>query len=379
MGDTTTTFSLDTYLNNGVRNIISNAYKAVITNPKESLFMLRMQKVFSKSEKKRKAFMENENLHIPPFLISSISSDCNLTCKGCYARANNICGTSKKDNDIELTATQWKQIFQDAAQMGINFNLLAGGEPLLRKDILKAASEVKDMIFPIFTNGTLITDSYLDFFSDHLHLIPIISLEGHKESTDERRGQGIFNKVVHTMQLLKERGLFYGTSITVTTNNLDSVTSSSYLNLLQDLGCKIIFYIEYVPTEEGTAHLALDEKGIRKMETTLENLRSKYDKMIFLSFPGDEKAMGGCLAAGRGFMHISPEGKAEACPFSPYSDRNVAQTGLKEALKSPFFARLISSGLVGGEHTGGCTLFEYDAQVREMLNVLVNQQEDITI
>lgn len=365
MNESTT---LSMYLNNSIRNIMSNAYKSVLSNPREAKFVFKMQRAFSKSEKKRESFIKKENLHIPPFLISSIATDCNLTCKGCYARANNICGTIEKDKKSELTADQWKQIFLDAAEMGINFNLLAGGEPLLRKDILKAASEVKDMIFPIFTNGTVITESYLDFFSEHLNLVPILSLEGCKESTDDRRGQGVFNKVIHSLELLKDKGLFYGISITVTNQNIETATSLSYVNLLKDLGCKIVFYIEYVPTEANTEHLALDEKGIAQMEINLEKVRIAYDDIIFLSFPGDEKAMGGCLAAGRGFLHISPDGKAEACPFSPYSDRSIAELGLKEALKSPFFAKLRDSGLVGGEHTGGCTLFEYEEQVKQMLN-----------
>jgi len=346
---------------------MSNAYKAVLTNPKESMFVFRMQKIFGKAEKKRKAYKEKENLHIPPFLISSIATDCNLTCRGCYARANDICGTQAKAQKEELTAEQWKKIFEEAAKMGINFNLLAGGEPMLRKDILKAASEVRDMIFPIFTNGTIMSESYIDLFAENLNLIPILSLEGCMESTDDRRGQGVFNRVIHSMELLKDRGLFYGTSITVTTENIDVATSLSYVNLLKDLGCKIIFFIEYVPSEENTEHLALDEKNIAKMEINLEKLRVAFEDVIFLSFPGDEKAMGGCLAAGRGFFHISPDGKAEACPFSPYSDSSIAEVGLKEALKSPFFAKLRDSGLVGGEHTGGCTLFEKEEQVKQML------------
>ena len=361
--------SLDSYLNNSIRNIMANAYKAVLSNPKEALFVLKIQRTLLKAEKRRKKILDNEALHIPPFLISSIATDCNLTCKGCYARANNICGTKKENTATkeELTAEQWKQIFMEASQMGISFNLLAGGEPLLRKDIIKAAGKVKDMLFPIFTNGTVINEMYLDLFSKHLNLIPILSLEGCQESTDERRGKGVFNRVINSMESLKEKSLFYGTSITVTSENIDSVTSPSYVNLLKDLGCKIIFYVEYVPSDKQTTHLALDEKGIEKMELSLENLRQTFENVIFLSFPGDEKAMGGCLAAGRGFMHINPEGKAEACPFSPYSDRNIAESGLKEALKSPFFKRLRDSGLVGGEHTGGCTLFEYEEQVKELL------------
>ncbi len=361
--------SLDLYLNNSIRNIMSNAYKAVLSNPKASLFILKMQRAIAKAEKRRKKHLTEEGLSIPPFLISSIATDCNLTCKGCYARANDICGTRGETEKKELSAEQWKHIFQEASRMGISFNLMAGGEPLLRKDVLEAASQVKDMIFPVFTNGIIITRLYLDFFSEHLNLIPVLSLEGCKENTDDRRGQGVFNRVIHSMELLKGRGLFYGTSITVTTENLDTATSLSYVNLLKDLGCKIIFYVEYIPSEAGTNGLALDKNGIVKMETSLEKLRKAFNDVIFLSFPGDEKAMGGCLAAGRFFLHISPGGEAEACPFSPYSDRNIAESGLKEALRSPFFAKLRDSGLVGGEHKGGCTLFEHEEQVKKMLSI----------
>ncbi|KAA6307743.1 hypothetical protein EZS27_040585, partial [termite gut metagenome] len=254
-----------------------------------------------------------------------------------------------------------------AAQMGISFILLAGGEPLLRKDVLVAASKIKEVAFPVFTNGTVVSEAYLDFFSKHLNLIPILSLEGGKEGTDERRGKGVYDKVIQSLEGLKSRKLFYGASLTVTSDNLDMLTSFSYISQLRDLGCKIIFFIEYVPVETHTAYLALDEDGIVKIENNLENLRSKFDDIVFLSFPSDEKAMGGCLAAGRGFLHISPDGKAEACPFSPYSDRNIAEIGLKEALKSPFFAKLRDTGLVGSEHTGGCTLFQQEEKVKSLL------------
>ncbi len=76
---------LESYLNNGIRNIMANAYKSVLSNPKEAMFVYKMQKIFGKSEKKRKAYKEQENLHIPTFLISSIAANCNLSCKGCYA------------------------------------------------------------------------------------------------------------------------------------------------------------------------------------------------------------------------------------------------------------------------------------------------------
>jgi MoaA/NifB/PqqE/SkfB family radical SAM enzyme len=90
--------------------------------------------------------------------------------------------------------------------------------------------------------------------------------------------------------------------------------------------------------------------------------------MLFLSFPGDEKKMGGCLAAGRGFFHINTDGAAENCPFSPYSDRNIRTSTLLEVLKSPLFQALRDEQLVGGAHTGGCALFEHQEDVRRILS-----------
>lgn len=333
--------TLDVYMNNSIRDMMSNAYKTA-GSPKETSFILKMQQATAKAEKRRKKHLQEEGLTIPPFLISSIAADCNLSCKDCYARADDTYGTREKADKKELSAGQWKQIFREAAQMGISFNLLTGGEPLLRKDILKAASEVEDMIFPVFTNGTIITRSYLDFFSEHLNLIPVLSIEGCRgmgKTLMKDAANGFFNRVIHSMELLKDRSLFYGTSITVTPENVDLVTSLSYVKLLRDLGSRIIFYIEYMPTEKDTYSLALGDNEIAKTASNLERLRKQYKDTIFLSFPGDEKAMGGCLAAGRGFLHISPDGRAAAWPFSPYADRNVAQTGLKEALQPPFFAR----------------------------------------
>ena len=89
--------------------------------------------------------------------------------------------------------------------------------------------------------------------------------------------------------------------------------------------------------------------------------------MVFISFPGDEKATGGCLAAGRGFFHINSHGGAEPCPFSPYSDINVKNTSLRQALRSPLFTALREQHVLTEEHSGGCVLFEKKDTVEALL------------
>lgn len=355
------------YMSGSIRNIMAKAYRNVLSNPREAKFAYRMQRLFEKSEKRRRKVLDEEGLEVPPFLISSIATTCNLHCKGCYARNNGIAEDKEESRKETLTPQQWRTIFTEAAAMGINFSLLAGGEPMMRKDILEQIAEVQDMIFPIFTNGTLIGPSYIEFLHEHLNLVPIISIEGTAMGTDERRGRGVFKRAMQSMQMLKEADLFFGTSITVTTENMHLVTSDDFISQLRSDGCKIIFYVEYVPTEPGTEHLAFADEHVAMMEQLLAQRRSDYNDIIIISFPGDEKALGGCLASGRGFFHIGPDGSAEPCPFSPFSDSNVAQFGVREALKSPLFRKIRAARALGWEHTGGCTLFEHREEIEKMV------------
>ena len=364
----TTKLDLAAYMSGSISRIMAKAYKNVLSNPREAKFAFRMQQLFAKSEKRRKKVKEQEDIDIPPFLISSISTTCNLHCKGCYARSNGIAEDSEASRKVSITPEQWKQIFTEAADMGINFSLLAGGEPMMRKDILEAVAEVKDMIFPIFTNGTLIGPSYIEFLKKHLNMIPVISIEGMEHATDERRGKGMYKRAMQSVEMLYEEDLFFGTSITVTTENFDLVTSDDFVDNLRNRGCKLIIYVEYVPTESGTEYLAFDEADMAMMEAVQAHQRERYQDMIIISFPGDEQHLGGCLAAGRGFFHIGPDGSAEPCPFSPFSDSNVVELGLRGALQSPLFRKIRAARALGWEHTGGCTLFEHREEIETMIN-----------
>jgi MoaA/NifB/PqqE/SkfB family radical SAM enzyme len=351
-----------------IRRIMVKAYSNVLRNPKEAKIVWRLQQTFLKSEKRRATIKEKEGVDVPPFLICSIATSCNLHCKRCYARANGIAADSAEEQKQSLSPDQWKAIFEEAASLGINFALLAGGEPMMRKDILERVAKVEDMIFPIFTNGTLIGPSYISFLKQHLNMIPVISIEGMEHSTDERRGKGMYKRAMLSVDMLHKEDLFFGTSITVTTENFELVTSDAFVDNLRKLGCKLIIYVGYVPTDPGTEHLALSEEDLKRMESVQELQAERFKDMIIISFPGDEKYLGGCLAAGRGFFHIGPDGSAEPCPFSPFSDSNVTELGVKGALASPLFRKLREAHLVGGEHTGGCALFEHRDEVEAMLN-----------
>ena len=355
---------LTEYLSTGIKNIISEVLMHTVKNPKETRFLLKYKISSKKAEQKRKK-LEKTGHHIPAFLISSITNSCNLFCKGCYARENGIC--EQESGASLLTADNWGGIFSQAKDLGIGINLLAGGEPLYRKDVIILASKMKDILFPIFTNGTLIDNFYIDLFDENRNLIPVFSIEGNEKTTDKRRGPGIYESILQKMDQLKNRKILFGASVTATVENLNEIISNAFIEALARFGCRLIFYIEYVPIDEQTRELAFSQKERDQLKKALNSLRKLYPSVLLLSFPGDEEEMGGCLAAGRGFFHINPFGKAEACPFSPYSDCNLKSYTLLEALQSSFFKKLKQEGLTGGDHVGGCALFEQEEKVKELL------------
>jgi MoaA/NifB/PqqE/SkfB family radical SAM enzyme len=303
--------------------------------------------------------MELSGEHIPSFLIASVTADCNLRCAGCYDRAR-----ARSGEEGLLSRSEWGRVFAEAGKLGVSMILLAGGEPLLRRDVIEEAAEYPGIIFPVFTNGTMIDDELIRIFDRQRNLVPVISIEGGEEQTDKRRGSGVYAQTVAAMQKLRSEGILFGVSITVTAQNADSVTGAEFLDNLQNIGCCAAVFVEYVPVE--LRELALDEKQSERFRKRLDALRNGERDMILISFPGDEKALGGCLAAGRGFFHINASGGAEPCPFSPYSDSNLKNTTLKAALRSPLFMKLRESEFLKQPHGGGCALFEHEAAVKQL-------------
>ncbi|MBR4760981.1 MAG: radical SAM protein [Lachnospiraceae bacterium] len=350
-----TSFDIQGYMTKGVERVVADALRATVKNPRESAYMLKFAAASKKASKKRAAAKEAGE-HIPPFLIASITSSCNLHCAGCYSRCNDAT-TDQKPVD-QLSAEEWKKVFDEAQELGVSFILLAGGEPLLRWDVMQEAGKKPEILFPVFTNGTFIGENYLDLFDQHRNLIPVISIEGDRDKTDARRGEGVYDKIIGVMDDLSDRDLIFGASVTVTSENLKEVTSDAFLRTLSARGCKLVIYVEYVPVTEESTELALSDEQRDHLLGEVDRIRSEQQDMVIVSFPGDEKSSGGCIAAGRGFFHINSHGGAEPCPFSPYSDVNVRDSSLSDAMHSKLFGALQDQDILADDHKGGCVLFE---------------------
>jgi MoaA/NifB/PqqE/SkfB family radical SAM enzyme len=353
-------FDLERYLSDGIEAIVKDALKATLKSPKETAFLTKYAIAAKKTESRRHS-LELVGEHIPSFLIASITEECNLHCAGCYARAHMHGGS-----DAHMSRSDWSRVFREASELGVAMILLAGGEPLMRRDVIEEAAEHPELMFPVFSNGTMMDAEYICLFDKRRNLIPVISIEGNADQTDTRRGDGVYAQTVEVMRKLHEKGLLFGVSITVTTENLMSVTEPAFCDHLRRTSCSVMFLVEYVPVE--LRDLALSPEQRETLQTRVEALRERNDGMLLISFPGDEQYSGGCLAAGRGFFHINATGGVEPCPFSPYSDTDLKNTSLRAALRSPLFQKLLDEDILLQEHMGGCVLFEQADTVKRLAN-----------
>jgi MoaA/NifB/PqqE/SkfB family radical SAM enzyme len=223
-----------------------------------------------------------------------------------------------------------------------------------------------EIIFLVFTNGTLINDQMIDSFSRQKNVVPLISLEGNQEETDERRGKGTFDQLIQTMAQLRKRNIFFGLSLTLVRKNFSSITSEDFIKNCYQLGCKFFLFLEYTPTQEGTEGWVLTTSQRTQMRDLLHYYRSHYAS-LFIAVPWDEDDVGGCLSAGRGFVHINAVGDLEPCPFAPFSDANVRDDSLKDALQSRLCEKIRQIPELSIEKGGGCVLWKEREWVRSLL------------
>lgn len=346
-------------LNRAILRLFFDALRLVLSRPSLAVFFLKTG-FYQRRALARRKKMGKEGVHVPPFMIVSVTDACNLKCKGCYNQ------TLRKEREKEMPPEKLRSVLSEARELGFSIIMLAGGEPLTRKELFGITKDFPDVIFPLFTNGLLIDDAVLSALNSQKNVIPVLSIEGHGSLTDNRRGKGVYSSLKKTIERIGLKSIFWGLSLTVTSENFNTITGEEFVKEFTGLGCKVFFYVDYVPVQAHTENLLLTDTQRRSIQPLMENYQKKYPS-LFIAFPEGEETFGGCLSSGRGFLHVSPSGNLEPCPFAPYSDTNLREKSLKDALKSRLLATIRENHGELQETGAGCALWVKKDWVKSLL------------
>ena len=285
---------------------------------------------------------------IPWVILMDPTSACNLRCTGCWA--------AEYGHTMSLTYEQMESVIIQGRQLGIHAYVMTGGEPMMRKkDIVRLAEEFQDCYFMLYTNGTMIDEQFCKDMVRVGNLVPNVSVEGFEEANDGRRGQGVYEKVMHAFDLMKENKCLFGVSICYTSKNYKVVTSDEFLDMLVDKGCKMAWYFHYMPVGcAASTDLLLSPEERQYMLERVRWIRgyNTGKPMMALDFQNDGE-----------YIH----GDMEPCVFIHYSQANIKEKSLIECLQQPLFLEYQKNQPFNNNHLRPCPMLENPEKLREMI------------
>ncbi|WP_282804406.1 radical SAM protein [Clostridium tetani] len=308
---------------------------------------------------KRAKLLNEEGIKTPFVILISPSMRCNLRCTGCYASSY-----SKED---DITYEELDRIIGEAVDIGIYYFVILGGEPFFYRNLLKIYKKYNDAIFMPFTNGTLFDNKLADKLQKLGNVIPMFSLEGFEKETDERRGKGVFKKVMKSMDMLKERGILFGVSSAVGSSNIDIVSSDKFIDMLIEKGSKMSWYFIFMPVgEDPNFDLMLTPEQRLNLGRRVREVRSTKPYFA-IDFFNDAPYVGGCIA-GKYYCHINSKEDVEPCIFSHFATDNLKNKPLIEVFKGPFFKELIKRQPYNDNLLLPCMMIDNPEVVRDIMS-----------
>lgn len=302
---------------------------------------------WDKQEKAREKYQCN----IPWAILLDPTSACNLHCTGCWA--------ADYGHALNLSYDDIDSIIKQGKELGTYIYIYTGGEPLVRKkDLIKLCEAHPDCAFLCFTNATLIDEEFVEDIARVKNFVPVISSEGDEAATDSRRGEGTYKMVDRGMTLLHDRGLVFGVSICFTSANADSVCSDEYFDWLIDKGALFAWIFNYMPVGADSPADLMPTPEQREMLYRFNHKLRETKPILTLDFQNDGEFVGGCIAGGRRYLHISAAGDVEPCVFVHYSNANIHDVSLLDALRSPLFMGYYNDQPFNDNHLRPCPMLE---------------------
>lgn len=273
---------------------------------------------------------------------------CNLSCKMCYVRKP--MSEVKAEGGL-MDAAQWIELARVARDRGMLYLLLTGGEPLTHpqfKEIYTACRSL-GLVVAVNTNGTLIDEDMLKFFSDNPPSRINMTLYG---SSRETYGAlcgmpEAYDRAINAIKGLTSEGVTLKLNCSVTKYNRHEI--EDILNISREYGVILQATSYMFPPLRRIAdsvgendRLSPEEDArctleIEKMRMSHEDFRRRCEDRIAGVLPMEENE---CMdapsehircRAGSTSFWIKWNGDINGCGMLPQSPANVKDSGFDAA------------------------------------------------
>jgi len=195
-----------------------------------------------------------------PVVVWNCGRRCNLRCIHCYADSRNERYTH------ELTTVEAEAMIEDLAQFGVPVLLFSGGEPLMRRDMLRlAAFAAESGIRPVIsTNGTLITRDKAEEIRAAGVAYVGVSIDGVRETNDHFRGlPGAFDLALRGIRNCVAAGQKVGLRLTLTRHNVRDLPQIFELIEREEIDRACFYHLVYSGRGRGISDEDLTHEETR--------------------------------------------------------------------------------------------------------------------
>lgn len=300
--------------------------------------------------RKSKAFFTRSRLSYPLNIEFELTTLCNWKCSFCYNTWKSEKCFKHRNIDIDIV----KNIIDEAYNNNCFTIRYSGGEPLLYpylKELIEYGN-YKQMNQVIFTNGSLITDEWLEIFLKNRVKTILLSLHGIDEVHDElTQVKGSYKKTLSIIEKILKTNLHLCVEITLSKRNISEI--ENILCKLIDIGVKNVSIMRYVSTGRNDKDFEISYEEFYK--TIKEIANNDLFQNLSIKLPCSQKMclgnrnlisqikengklsdmLTGSCQAGMRWCSVSVDGDIRICPHSAKVFGNIcADLSMKEAWKN---------------------------------------------
>ncbi|HLP59774.1 MAG TPA: radical SAM protein [Candidatus Deferrimicrobium sp.] len=259
--------------------------------------------------------------YYPKIMSFELVEKCNLFCSHCY-------NSSHSEKSLIMDAQKLRCLFEKLKINGLDIIQFTGGEPMLHPDfdeILEFSCHIFNSVC-ILTNGTLITDDFVNKFKKYNDKIKFsISLDNYLPEKHEkvRNSKGCFELTTKGVKKLREEDFYVRIGMTFDDTTIEDIIGTFDFSI-KELHANHFVFNPILPYGRSyNCWHTVDETLISKITVALNHIENSPHKNRLMKPPKSEENPKNCGAGYKTFT-VCADGVLKPCVLFP---KNLCKIG----------------------------------------------------